>query len=176
MENTFVKAILYAYPCLKTAEEDYEVSIENRALLSYRSQKTAEELAISIAQDILEKRKLLWLKEKVEDALQTLTDAEKTLVAIRYFKKERKIKKPVAKSTGQEKRAKTCQKEAWSERKYFRVQNRLCEKIRAQFIRLGVSKAVFESEFAGIELFEKICRFLESREGKISKGEKDWLF
>jgi hypothetical protein len=82
MENTFVQAILYAYPCLQTVEEDYGVSVKNKAMLSYRSQKSAEEVAISIAQDILEKRKLLWLKEKVESALQTLSDAERMLVEI----------------------------------------------------------------------------------------------
>lgn len=176
MENSFVQAILYAYPYLKTVEEDYGVSIRNRALLSYRSQKTAEEVAISIAQDILEKQKLLWLKEKVESALQSLTDAEKTLVAIRYFQKERKMKKPVAKSTACKEKEQTCQKEKWSERKYFRVQNRLCEKLKAEFIRLGVNKAVFEKQFAYMDLFAKISAYLQKRAEKMSNKEKDWLF
>ena len=171
-----MKAALYAYPFLETVEEDYAEHIKNRALLSYRSTKTAEEMAITIAEDILEKQKLVWLKERVGQALDSLTDVEKTLIGIRYFGKERKRK--LAKTSGQalaENGAVQRKDGQWSERKYFRVQNRLCEKLRAIFVRLGLTEEVFEREFACLELFEKIGAYIQKTNERISQSEMRWL-
>ena len=89
LEN-YVKAVLYAYPLLKTVEEDYAQHIENKAVLSYRNSKTAEEVAYTIVSVIMEKRNLLWLKSLIEQTMQQLTEAERLLIAIRYFGKPRK--------------------------------------------------------------------------------------
>ena len=168
--NTYVKAVLYAYPFLKTVEEDYEEHIKNRALLSYRSNKTAEELACAIAEDILEKDKLVRLKGQIEWVLDRLSDVEKTLVGVRYFGKRRKINRPIE-ARGE----RTSRYFDWSERKYFRVQSRLVGKLRSLFVAVGLTRERFEQELAHTELFEKICRYVEGRNTKISREERAWL-
>ncbi len=169
--NTYVKAVLYAYPFLKTVEEDYEEHIKNRALLSYRSNKTAEELAYAIAEDILEKDKLVRLKGQIERVLERLSDVERTLVGVRYFGKKRKINRPIE-VRGEERKSRYFD---WSERKYFRVQSRLVNKLRALFVAVGLTRERFEKELAHTELFEKICRYVEGRNTKISREERAWL-
>ena len=54
MEN-YVKVALYAYPILRTVSEDYAEHIRNKALLSYDSGKSAEQLAVYLAEEILQK-------------------------------------------------------------------------------------------------------------------------
>lgn len=169
--NTYVKAVLYAYPLLKNVGEEYGEHIRNRALLSYRSNKSAEELALEIAGDILEKRKLLWLKQKVGEVLDSLSDVEKTLVGVRYFGRERKIKRPAF----QTEKGKNSGLRVWSERKYFRVQCRLVDKLRCLFVGVGLTKEVFAREFESIELFSKLCKWVDGRKSEISRSERDWF-
>ena len=89
MEN-YTKVVLYAYPLLRTVGEDYAEHIRNKALLSYDSAMTTERLAEYLAEEILCKERLEWLKRTVEDVLSRLSDVERTLVAIRYFGKTKK--------------------------------------------------------------------------------------
>lgn len=179
MKNTFVRTVMYAYPYLRTVDKDYDECIKNRALLSYRSGKSAEELSVSIAEDIIEKRKLLWLKGMVEKVLCTLSDAEKMLVAIRYFGKERKKRGIVGakmKALRKENEMHRADKPGvWSERKYFRVQHRLCERLRALFIQAGLTEEVFINEFLSVEMIEKIYRFAQEKDGRLSKREMAWV-
>ena len=49
----YLKAVLYAYPFLETVEQDYDEHIKNKAVLSYRGDKSAEELAVYIAGEII---------------------------------------------------------------------------------------------------------------------------
>lgn len=185
MKNTFVRAVTYAYPYLKTVESDYGECIKNRALLSYRSGKSAEEISISIAEDILEQRKLVWLKGVVESVLAILSDTERMLVAIRYFGKERKKRATVGlkgkalreaqDKARADKLGKTGTIGIWSERKYFRAQQRLCERLKALYIQAGLTEEVFEKEFLSVEIMEKIYRFAEEKDGRLSKREKAWV-
>lgn len=89
LEN-YTKVVLYAYPLLRTVGEDYAEHIRNKALLSYDSAMTTERLAEYLAEEILCKERLEWLKRTVEDVLSRLSDVERTLVAIRYFGKTKK--------------------------------------------------------------------------------------
>ena len=59
--ETYLKAVLYAYPLLQTVEKDYADHITNKALLSYESKKSTEELAEYLAEEILRKERLIWL-------------------------------------------------------------------------------------------------------------------
>ncbi len=171
MKN-YVKAALYAYPFLKNVGREYAEHIENKAILSYRSGYTAERLALYLAEEILQKEKLEWLKERIERVLGKLSEVERTLVAIRYFGKERKIKRELAdRKRNGEKYA-----NVWSERKYFRRQNRLSEKVGAMLEGVGVTQEVFEREYAGLDIFKKIYKFVcEGRDRGISKNERQWL-
>ena len=170
--KNYVKAVLYGYPLLETVSEDYQAHIENKAALSVRTDKSAFELAVELAGEVCQKKDLEWLKGCVETALDTLTDVEKTLIAVRYFGKRRKIKKglPLDKPLPKTEIA------AWSERKYFRFQNRLSQKVAAILFRLGLSEEVFEEKFAQTDIFQKIYRFVcEGKDQKIAQREQRWL-
>ena len=165
----YVKLTLYAYPTLEELITSYDVHIQNGAVLSYRSNKTAEETAIYLAEEILKKRKLENLKECVERVLDKLSAVEKLLVKIRYFGKERKIKRPLApvRENGYEN---------WSESKYFRMQNKLLIKLQALFNACGLSKETFEKEYADDELFRRAYKKMNGRkESQIRPNERCWI-
>ncbi len=152
MKN-YVKIILYAYPLLKTVEQDYEEHIKNKAVLSYGSKLTAESLAEYLAGEILQMRKLEWLKGKVAEVLSSLTEIEGQLIRERYFRGGRSMKKAPSRS-GQ----------SFAERTYFRMQTRLGRKIASVFVRAGLTEAAFDAEFAGIPLFQRVARFVARKE------------
>jgi hypothetical protein len=146
-----LKTVLYAYPLLKTVGEDYAEHIRNKALLSYDSGKSAEQLAVYLAEEILRKNCLEWLKDVIEQTLSKMTPLERSLIETRYFgKKKREDLFPVG--------------QAWSERKYFRCQQKVGEKIGGMLSVAGVTKEVFDRELADLDLISKIHRHVE--EGK----------
>ncbi len=155
----YAKAVLYAYPLLKTVGADYEEHIKNKAVLSYFTPQGAYKAAEYLAGEILEMRKLEWLKSKVEEALRKLTETERALIAARYFGKRRKAAdKP------------------WTERTYFRKQLRLGEKIAGLLTLSGLTEGVYEKEFAQMETFRKIERCLRAgKDKKISARERRWV-
>ena len=167
LEN-YIKTVLYAYPLLKTVEEDYAEHIRNKALLSYDSRYGAERLTEYLAEEILLKNRLLWLRTAVEKVMDRLSDVERALVAVRYFGKQRQAKILPLQRNGE--------KEGWSERTYFRKQQRLGEKVGAMLRVSGVTKEVFDEEFSDVDIFRKIHRFVEEgRDRKIAADETRWL-
>ncbi len=171
MKN-YAKAVLYAYPLLATVEEDYEAHIKNMALLSFDNRKSAEEAATEIAEEILEMRRLEWLKGKINEVLGRLTAVERMMVAIRYFGKVKKIK-----SLFQKPRLDNpLQGKALTERTYFRKQQRLGERLGVLLHAAGVTESVFTEEFLPMEIFAKIYRgVVEGKDRKISCNERKWL-
>lgn len=170
--KNYVKAVLYGYPLLENVSEDYEVHIQNKAVLSYRSDKSAWELAESLAGEICEKRDLEWLKGCVETALSALSDVEKTLIEARYFGKGRKKIKEAFCGNGQAKTGVA----AWGERKYFRFQKRVSEKMSAILHRLGLTEELFQKKYAKTDIFNKIYRFVcEGRDRKIAQRAQRWI-
>ncbi|MBQ8684984.1 MAG: hypothetical protein IJ514_02285 [Clostridia bacterium] len=170
MKN-YTKAVLYAYPLMKTIGEDYAEHIKNRAVLSYRSDRTAEEIALYLAEEILHKERLQWLKACVERVLGRLSAVERLLVEIRYFGRERKIKKAPVK----EENKRTGFGE-WSKSKYFRRLRRLSEKAGAMLEAEGLTEERFEAEFAQDDFFKRIYDFVrEGRDDAISQSERRWL-
>lgn len=141
-------------------EKDYEECIRNKALLSYGNGKSAEETAIEIAFEILSQRNFRWLKERLQAVLARLSEEERTLVEIRYFgkKKARFSEVCIEKSTGK----------PWSERKYFRRQDRLSKKLEAIVKGVGLTEEVFERDFACTELVQAVAKFVERKENQYS--------
>ena len=167
----YVKTILYVYPLLKTLEKEYQEHILNRAVLSYRINQSVEGEVEDLVQEIADKRNLAWLKTCVERVLAQLSDEEKTLIAVRYFGKERKIKKAtVAKSVTEKTR-----KCAMSESTYFRKQNRLIDKLGELLSAVGVDEKTFEGLFACMPLFQKVSALQVRRERKLSQNERHWF-
>lgn len=146
--KTYLKVVLYAYPLLKTVGTDYADHIRNKALLSYNSNKTTEELAEYLAEEIIRKNRLLWLKSVVEQVCERLTEEDRALVAIRYFGKKKKTVR------------------ISSERVYFRKQNRAGEKAAAMLLQAGLDESTYREFFAELETFRRIERFLEKQEAK----------
>ena len=148
MEN-YIKTVLYAYPLLKTVGEDYAEHIRNKAVLSYNSPRRTVDLAEYLAEEILRKDCLLWLKATIEKTIGKLSDTECALIERRYFGKK---KTPLFKEGEKE----------WSERKYFRCQQRLGEKISGMLTVAGVTKDFFDTRLRGVELIRKIHRYVEN--------------
>ena len=168
MKN-YAKVIMYVYPLLGTVEKDYEEHIRNKALLSYDNTTTARRLAEYLAEEILCMRKLEWLKGKVEELLNALSDEERTLVCIRYFGQRKKIKALRGERANGE-------KGAFSERSYFRRQARLGQKLGALLEKAGLSEEVYKRELVGVDIVKKIHNFVEAGKDKhISADEKRWL-
>jgi hypothetical protein len=167
--ETYVKAALYAYPILLTVEKEYGQHIENMAVLSYRSEQSAENLIEKIADEILVKDKLIRLKGTLESVLKELSATERTLLGLRYFGLERKWKR------FKEKTSERVYK-PWSESRYFRMQTRLLKKVGERLALKGFNKAEFEKSYAQLELFEKILRYIEKKnECVMSVREKRFL-
>jgi hypothetical protein len=154
-----VKAILYTYPKLKNFEKDYEEHIENKAILSYRYKGATENVVEYIAEEILRKRRLAMLKETLDKIFSKLTEEEKTLLAIRYFGKIRKAKTPKEQKDFSESKG-TGANFQWSERSYYRKQNRLLKKLVAEFCRVGLTKERIEKEYLCFEFLKAVHRFL----------------
>lgn len=170
MKN-YVKSILFAYPLLKTVGKDYEEHIKNRALLSYDSNKTAEELAEYLAEEILQMHRLEWLKARVELVLEKLSGVERTMVEIRYFGKSKGVKKLVGTGIGE-----GLQRASFPERTYFRKQRRLGEKLGSLFVLAGMTENIYERDFADIELFKEIDKGVAAGwDKKIAANERRWL-
>ncbi len=170
--KNYVKAVLYAYPLLSTVEEDYETHIRNKALLSFDDRRSAEETATYLAGEILEMRRLEWLKKKVGEAMQALSDVERTLVAIRYFGKRKRLKSLLRPNIKEGLR----KAPVWTERTYFRKQQRLGEKLCGLFVVCGITEEIFVRDFLPTALFKKIYQGVEAgKDRKISSNERRWL-
>ena len=141
-------------------EKDYEEHIGNRAILSYEGRWTAEQTAEYLAKEILEMRRLEWLKHTVQEILANLSDVEKTLVAIRYFGKRKGVKALLQDEKNPLKNS------GWTERSYFRKQAKLGDKLTEAFVLAGLTEEVFREEFAEMDLFKKVARALEKRARK----------
>ena len=161
----FVKEVLYAFPLLKTVEKDYAEHIENKAVLSYKSNLSTEKLAEYIVGEILEKQRLIWLKSAVNGVLDRLNQTEKTMVALRYFGQTKKKKLQNGTPFGE-----------WSERRYFREQEKLGKKLNAMMTAAGITCEVFSLFFAPTQLFTSVHKYTKKRSGKLSEREKEWLY
>lgn len=157
----YLEAVLYAYPLLKKTEETYGECIKNKALLSYRSSKPAEAVAEAIANEILEKENLLWLKERVERMTDKLSEGERSLLALRFFGKGAKMKKSTLDKLEREQ---VLGKEL-SQRQYFRILNRVGEKAASMLVAEGVTRELYEEKFSKVELLKKIGVWLRRMRG-----------
>ncbi|MBQ8291132.1 MAG: hypothetical protein IJX88_01295 [Clostridia bacterium] len=162
-----IKAMLYAYPLLDTVSEDYRQHIQNKAILSYLRVEPAGNIAERIAFEILEKRVLERFKTQVETILGGLTDAERALVDIRYFKRGEKAKQALLRVLGED---------TLGERRYFRMQSRLLDKLTRCFERIGLTKEYFEEELADIDVFKKTLRYTKNGKAeRATESERKWL-
>ena len=152
----YAKIILHAYPLLKTVEKDYEEHVRNKALLSYNGRQTAERLAEYLAKEIIRARNLVWLRTSLERVFARLTEEERALVALRYFRRKGAMKAFLEK-TGQA---------PWTDGKTARRQDKLSKKLEAMIRFEGVSEELYKVLFADMELFQKIKKYIEREQEK----------
>ena len=158
MEN-YVKAALYAYPSIENMEEAYAQHVKNKALLSCDGRMNTEKLAEYLAEEILRKRSLEWLKTIIKEAVDSLTEVERTLIGIAFFGTKKKVR-----LLSQKRCLGGAEWKSWSERSRFRIQTRALGKVKAAFLRAGLNKEVFEREFLSMEFIRRIYkRVLRSR-------------
>ena len=84
MEN-YIKAVLYAYPYLQETTRAYQAHIKTQALFSCDGKMGVEKLAEYLAEEILRKRRLLWVKETVEGVLDACNGWERAMVEVLFF-------------------------------------------------------------------------------------------
>ncbi len=137
MEN-YVKASLRVYPLLELTQDAYEQHIRNKALLSCNGRMNTEDLALYLAEQILHKRRLLWLQGVIEGALDALSEEERALVGAAFFG---------------EKRAAIL--EGWSDSKRLRLQTRCFTRLEWMLKRSGLTKKYFEEALVKIEVVRK---------------------
>ena len=161
MKN-YAKVIWHVYPFLKAVVKDYEEHIRNKAVLSFDSRTTAERLAEYIAGEIIVKERLQALKGQLDEVVDKLDETEKKLLAIRYFGKRKLLCEFLKNDSA-----------AWSERKYFRRQNKLCERLGGALECVGITEEVYLRDFAGLAIFQKVAGFVgDGRDEKLYLKEK----
>lgn len=178
--DSYVKAIMYAYPYLEYMEREYAQHIENKAVLSYAGDQNVERLAEYIAGQVIKKEKIGKLKALADEVWKTLSDVEKTLVSIRYFGKEKKIKnatKGVEAVTSSTDALRQRLRTTFSnERNYFRRQQRLLKRIAATFRNFGLTERAFLSEYGEISFLKKVYDTVKlGKDARLRLNEKRWL-
>lgn len=147
MKDSYVKAILYAYPHLKDVAEATAVCARNKAALSYKSPLDSLSLMEKIAGEMILSEELYALSDLVDEVLSHLGKEERFLIGYKYFRRAKREGAP-----------------ACSERAYYRRQRALTEKLLPMFgVRL--SESDFIARFGG-------CSFLMRLYRATQKGEE----
>ncbi len=167
----YVKVALYAYPILKKIGEEYQIHISNRALLSYKSGKTTEELAEYLAKEIICKQRLEWLKGFIDERLEGLDEIEKALLYLRYFSPSKSRRD----LTRLQENAQALEKiDAWSDSTYFRRQAKLADKVERAFMQGGLIEEIFERDFSWIDILQGVARFVDrGGEKRLRRKERE---
>lgn len=147
------KALLYAYPMLGELSEAIGCSIENRAVLSFRSCRTALEDAQDIAGDLARRCILEELAFATECVFGLLSEEDNMLLEYKYLRRKHVW---AAKYEGK--------RLPYSERNYYRRQNELIEKICRMYAALGWTEERLESVFCDLPLLPRIVSAI--RRGK----------
>lgn len=160
MNYDYVKAVLYAYPALDEIGEAVLCSAKNKAMLSYKSPQSTEKVAEEILRELRTGEALQELRAAIDSLLAGCSEEELYLFEYKYFRR---------KSVLQARFSRFCL--PYSERSYFRSQERLLRKAGAHFLKQGWTEARFLRETGG--LFKKVLRAISSgREGAVSRQRK----
>ena len=163
--ESYAKTILYIYPRLERIAADYGDHIRHRAILSYEN-RTAERAAEYLAEEILKKRAIEALKERVDAALKKLNDKERFLLEVRYFGRKKKLREFLEAGT----------ERPGSERSYYRKQERLLKKVISVFSGVGLTEEAFFREYRGFGWMMSACRQIGSgRECAAVRRERQTL-
>lgn len=162
LEN-YIKVLLYVYPRLEEAAKDYGEHIRNKAILSCDGKVRTEKLIEYLTEEIARKEKIEELKEAMDEVLEKLSDKERLLLELRYFRRKRKL----------EEGTKKIDLSKWgSERNYFRLQKKLADKLGALMKARGLTEEKYFSDYAGFKWIASVYRYVEAHKKGSSAGER----
>ena len=120
-------------------------------------------LSVYLAEEILRKEKIEKLRNTIDEALERLTEEERFLLELRYFRRKGRLKQ-------------FCQKvdlkEIGSERAYFRKQAKLQNKLEGILKCRGFTEEKFRKEYGEFEWLMSVCRFIEQGKEKNAAGRE----
>lgn len=152
MCDEVTKVLLYVYPRLGEISKAVSVSIENRAVLSFRSPENTLGLCERIAEDIFLRMALDEAEEAIGRAVERLTEEERGLYEYKYLRAK--------------KNAGTIPDEDYSLRTYYRKQNAVLKKVAALLEADGWSDKRFFDAFSNCPFMMRALRAV--KEGKDS--------
>ena len=158
MEN-YIKAVLYAYPYLQETTRAYQVHIRTQALFSCDGRMQVEKLAEYLAEEILRKRRLLWVKETVEGVLATCNGWERAMVEVLFFGRKCARKLLIEKYAEQD-----ADLAYWRRCIRGQYQQTLLQKVERRLQRAGLTEELFHKELLEIELLRKSFKYVLKKE------------
>ena len=173
----YIKTILYAYPQLTGLEEGYREHISNQAILSHDGRMETEKLMVYLMQETERKAKIAELKKLTERALKKLSLEERLLLDARYFGRSDSVKRIFAAVKAGVAKGEYAKLKPWTERTYFRRQDKLIKKIAQRLEAVGLTKEVFLKEYADLDGVAEVYRYLElrSEDGNLERREQALL-
>lgn len=154
----YVEALLYVYPRLGEMQEDYGQHIENKAILSSNGKTATDRLIEYLAREILEKRKLESIERALRGVIGGLSDRERFLLELRYFRRRSLLLAGARAFRGK----------LGSRRNYPRLQERLLKKIGERLRLVGLTEKRFLSEYVEIPCVGAVYRRLLARKAQSS--------
>lgn len=154
----YIQAVLYAYPYLKETANAYGAHIQTKALFSCDGQMEVEKLVEYLAEEILQKRRLLWLEKVIDDTLEECNRWERALLDSLFFKRHFRSQRLRDKE-----RERLVALEL--DRKRSIERDNCLMKVQYKLQRAGITKELFEKELIPIPLIQKYARIvLKKRE------------
>ena len=158
----YVKTLLYSYPRMAQMEKNYEEHILNKACLSFDNRKSGEFLVEEVAKEVLKKQLLKEVAEMMGKVVSFLTEKEKYLLELRYFRRKKAL------AVYEEKFG---QAVFGSVRGYFREQVRLLEKTARLMVRCGLTEEKMQ-EYMQIDELQAVLSYIEKGRDKASSRER----
>lgn len=145
---------------MEQMEVNYEEHIKNMAYMSFKV--AAAKIAEEIATEVLKKGLLGELKRRMDKVVARLTEQERYLLELRYFRRKKAL------SEYGEKYGKDF---FGSVRNYFRRQAALLKKAESLMERYGLGKDKRE-KFFRLEELEAVLSYIQAGRAKASHGER----
>ena len=137
----YQKVLLYAYPKLGRVAEDIGQLVQAKA----RASVIGREPALACAEKLIGynflREQLLFVKDELEALLGCLSREERFLLEYKYFRRKRELA------------AYADLRLSYSERTYFRRQQRLARTVNAELVRRGLTEEWFFEAFSGVPFF-----------------------
>ncbi len=147
----YQKALLYSVKNLKLEIKECQKLVEYLSLSSKYSSLTCDKIALEILKVIERKHKLIKLKNTLKKIVTEFTRDEKKLFAKKYLGKKLTFTD-------------------YSQRQYFRNQNKLVKTFATRLNRVGLNEKVFKQEYLSIPYINSIYKVVKEKEKPYSSS------